>query len=74
MSIQAENPPLYPRTASADSWMKSAVFIGAILGQCSMGFIGEAMCGSLNLAMIFTNCIALVGTLGRYVRVKRWIF
>ena len=55
---------LYPRTKDQDSLLKSAVFVGAILGQCSMGFIGDALFGSLTLAMMFTNALALVGTLG----------
>ena len=55
---------LYPRTNEQDALLKSAVFVGAILGQCTMGFIGDALFGSLSLAMMFTNFLALLGTMG----------
>lgn len=54
---------LYPRSNEIDSLLKSAVFGGAILGQCTMGLLGDAI-GSLGVAMIITNFLALVGTIG----------
>ena len=35
------NPPLYPKTESQDSLLKSSVFAGAVLGQAVMGGLGD---------------------------------
>jgi PHS family inorganic phosphate transporter-like MFS transporter len=54
---------IYPRTDETDSLLKGAVFVGAIVGQCTMGFVGD-LSGSLEAAMILTNALALIGTVG----------
>lgn len=54
---------IYPRSDETDSFLKSAVFVGTIVGQCTMGLVGD-LTGSLQVAMLATNALALVGTLG----------
>lgn len=56
----------YPRSDDADSLLKSAVFIGAIVGQCVMGLVGDLL-GSLEIAMVLTNVLTVVGVVGWYV-------
>ena len=48
-----------------DSLLKSVVFVGSIFGQCTMGFVGD--CIGLERAMIFTNLLSFMGTIGWYV-------
>jgi MFS family permease len=54
---------IYPRSDETDSLLKGAVFVGAIVGQCTMGFVGD-LTGSLEAAMLLTNALALIGTVG----------
>lgn len=45
-----------------DSLLKGAVFIGAIAGQATMGFVGDYI--GIELAMICTHVISLLGIFG----------
>jgi len=57
--------PAYERSDADDALLKSVVFLGAILGQCCMGFVADAI--GLNKAMVLTNTISLVGIVLWYV-------
>lgn len=59
---------IYPRSENMDSLLKSVVFAGSICGQCSMGFVGDWI--GLENAMVATNFMALLGTIGWYVYVR----
>lgn len=54
---------IYPRSDETDSLLKTTVFVGAIVGQCTMGLVGD-LTGSLEVAMLVTNALALLGTVG----------
>jgi len=51
----------YAVTSSQSGLLKSLVFVGAVLGQLTMGYLGDCW-GRLN-AMIFTNCLVVFGAL-----------
>mmetsp|Transcript_14633 Transcript_14633/g.27045 ORF Transcript_14633/g.27045 Transcript_14633/m.27045 type:complete len:475 (+) Transcript_14633:96-1520(+) len=55
------NPPLYPKTESQDSLLKSSVFAGAVLGQAVMGGLGDVI--GRGPAMMVTNAFTFVGAL-----------
>lgn len=54
-------PPAYPRTAVQDALLKSLVFAGAIAGQLTMGYAGDAL--GRRRAMLLTNCFSTLGAL-----------
>lgn len=54
--------PAYPRTDAQSSLLKSLVFAGAILGQLTMGYAGDAL--GRRKAMLLTNALSVVGALG----------
>uniref|UniRef100_A0A7S2NSZ2 Major facilitator superfamily (MFS) profile domain-containing protein n=1 Tax=Leptocylindrus danicus TaxID=163516 RepID=A0A7S2NSZ2_9STRA len=61
----AYNPPggpAYPCSKEIDSLLKGVVFVGAILGQCMMGIIGDTI--GLDKAMILTNMLTVIGVIG----------
>mmetsp|Transcript_12820 Transcript_12820/g.19425 ORF Transcript_12820/g.19425 Transcript_12820/m.19425 type:complete len:538 (-) Transcript_12820:47-1660(-) len=61
----AYNPPggpAYPCSEGIDSLLKGVVFVGAILGQCMMGIIGDTI--GLDKAMILTNMLTVIGVIG----------
>jgi len=55
--------PVPPRLMeSIESWLKSVVFIGAIVGQCSMGVVGDRIGSSR--ALIVASIFEFIGSLG----------
>mmetsp|Transcript_67419 Transcript_67419/g.119672 ORF Transcript_67419/g.119672 Transcript_67419/m.119672 type:complete len:467 (+) Transcript_67419:88-1488(+) len=54
-------PPAYPRTDIQSALLKSLVFAGAITGQLTMGYAGDAL--GRRWAMLLTNCFSIVGAL-----------
>ena len=56
------SPSAYKQSDSVESVLKSLVFAGAITGQLTMGYAGDAW-GRKN-AMILTNALTFVGALG----------
>ena len=55
------NPAYYDVTQSQDSLLKSLVFVGAVVGQLFMGYLGD--CWGRQNAMIFTNALVVFGAL-----------
>ena len=55
-------PPAYPRTDAESALLKSVVFAGAITGQLTMGYAGDAL--GRRRAMLLTNTISAVGAAG----------
>ena len=53
--------PIFPRSQTQDSLLKSSVFAGAVAGQAIMGGLGDII-GRGN-AMILTNSFTFVGAL-----------
>jgi hypothetical protein len=53
--------PLYDVSSNETSLLKSLVFVGAVLGQLFMGYLGD--CWGRNNAMLFTNFLVVFGAL-----------
>ena len=56
------DPPYYHIEGYQESLLKSLVFVGAVLGQLTMGYLGD--CWGRQNAMIFTNALVVFGALG----------
>lgn len=51
----------YPEPHWVHTTMKSAVFVGSIIGMLSMGYLGDAI--GIRKALIVTNCLVVFGAL-----------
>jgi PHS family inorganic phosphate transporter-like MFS transporter len=53
--------PAFPRSINQENLLKSSIFIGAILGQTTMGYLGDLI--GRRKALLFTTVLAFCGSL-----------
>mmetsp|Transcript_30748 Transcript_30748/g.70359 ORF Transcript_30748/g.70359 Transcript_30748/m.70359 type:complete len:553 (-) Transcript_30748:384-2042(-) len=63
LGVIAPALPLLPSVAAwTEGALKSSVFLGAVIGQCTMGFVCDAI--GVHAAMLVTTSIAFLGIVG----------